>query len=963
MKHLFTITLLGISTLSLTAQINENPIRESWMIGKIPDYTAEYVEELNEIPELILTPISAQTPLPDIVDNSQNKYMRIIFNQINYSCSAAAGVGYNFTYEINRLRDIDVSNPYDSTNWYPTHFTYNFLNEGMSKEGSSLMDNWNTIINQGCPTVPVYGGMAIDTTHWMSGYDNYDTSMYNRLTSYSKMTVTDHLKLNILKHWISDHNEGDSIGGLANFCGYFGDPNYDIYSVESPEAGKWLVTHFGTWGGHSLTIVGYNDSVRYDFNHDDLFTNNVDINGDGVIDMRDWEFGAVKVANSSGVTYMNAGFIYVPYRLLAEREDTVGIMLNHVYVIHLDTVNPYYEPEIALKLKIKHPLRKTLNFNIGRIIDTNCTQVIEKKKNFPFSNRTGGPFPMQGYNNNDPIEIEFDYSHYFDYVFDTTSSSTKELFIEVKERDIATHYLGVIYDFSLVDYRWNEVFELPYQGDLPDSTLVNDSIVTMSIEYDLIPFDMIHTFLPIYNFSNNKICRRQCRAYDDVEVTFGKGINVDFYNGTLVIEEGASLVLDDSVTLRAMKGADSLIVYGNLQIGDHVKFLAEEGASFIIDIHNPQVSLSLNDAYFNHITFSSLVDTLDVANSTFINSSAECKRTTDNYYLILYSKFYNTFVKAYAERKITEEGQIIISNCQFHNADCDSTIVIEDYPNFGFYNDTIVYADGDGIGLYNSGASVGLYKYITGCYIRDSVNSEQDMSSGIKIYHSYVTVVNNLIVNNSYGVSCLDRSNIYLTGNQSAQSPNETQQIFNNSHNQVFIIEGSFPSNFHWNVIYNSDLYHDTLVTIHTRYVSSIPIYNVENNYWGDNFDPYQDLHPTNQYDWTPVWIPPWINPKSTGEDEALFHGAEQAIIDGDYGEAESNFKQIIENYPESQYLQASVKELLVLKRIYDHDFTGLKNYLDTVPTIQQDSAAMNLAAHVANWCNIENEDYTAAID
>ncbi|MCX6235423.1 MAG: T9SS type A sorting domain-containing protein, partial [Bacteroidetes bacterium] len=59
----------------------------------------------------------------------------------------------------------------------------------------------------------------------------------------------------------------------------------------------------------------------------------------------------------------------------------------------------------------------------------------------------------------------------------------------------------------------------------------------------------------------------------------------------------------------------------------------------------------------------------------------------------------------------------------------------------------------------------------------------------------------------------------------------------------------------------------------------------------------------------------------------------------------------------------ASVKELLALKRIYDHDFTGLKSYLDSVPTLQQDTETMNLTAHVSNWCNIENEDYITAIN
>jgi len=958
MKKLFTFLSFVFLAVGLRAQINVNPDPngEPWIAGKIPDYTPEYIAKLDEIPELELTSVSSQTPLPSLVDNSEEKYMRLIFPQHYASCGPSACVGYNYTYEINRLRDIDVSNPLDSSNWYPPSFTYNFMNQGQGSYGADIFDCWDIIKEQGCPTVPVYGKMFEDSTHWMSGYHNYDTSMYNRLISYSKITVVDTTGLKTLKHWISDHNEGADVGGLANFAGLFGNPGYDVFPAGTPEAGKSLVTHFGTGGGHELTIVGYNDSVRYDFNDDGFFTNTVDLNHDHLIDMRDWEYGAVKVANSWGLNYLNYGYVYVPYRLLAERDSTVGILQNEVYVLHLDTAKPYNRPEFVLKLKLEQLHRNKVSYDIGYGSDACDTVPDEIKLNFPFSSH-GGPFPMQGQGNEDPMETEFDFSYYFDQFFGTNPLHFGKVFLKLYHTG-SSNSITTIHEVSLVDYRWNETFELSYD-DLPIEITTENDPVIMGIEYDLLPFEMRN-----FNqeFNCNKICRRHCRIYDDVSRTLSNGINVDFYNGTLVVEEGSTLIIGDSVTLRAMRGADSLIVYGNLQIGDHVKFLAEEGASFIIDIHNPQLFLSLNDAYFNNITFSSFVDTLDVANSTFINSSVEFKRASDNYYSLFSSRFYNTYVKADVEQKITEAGQITIADCQFHNSTNDSAILIEGYPNFVIHDDSLIYANGDGIDIYNSGSSVGLKQTVYNCYILDSVNQEEDISSGIKIYHSYVSVTNNLIVNNTFGVSCLDRSNIYLTGNQSAQSPNETQQIINNFHNQVFIIEGSFPNDFHWNVIYNSDLYHDTLVTLHTRYVSSIPIYNVENNYWGDNFDPYQDLHPTNQYDWTPVWTPPWINPKSTTEDESLFAGAKQAIIDGDYAEAESNFKEIIEDYPESPYFQASIKELLVLKRIYDHDFTGLKNYLDTVPAIQQDSAAMDLAAHVANWCNIENEDYSTAI-
>jgi hypothetical protein len=84
MKKLLILSVLGIVSMHSGAQIlnaNPDPNGEPWIVGKIPEYTSEYIEELNEIPELELTQISAQTLLPYMVDNSEKKYMRPIFTQ------------------------------------------------------------------------------------------------------------------------------------------------------------------------------------------------------------------------------------------------------------------------------------------------------------------------------------------------------------------------------------------------------------------------------------------------------------------------------------------------------------------------------------------------------------------------------------------------------------------------------------------------------------------------------------------------------------------------------------------------------------------------------------------------------------------------------------------------------------------------------------------------------------------
>jgi hypothetical protein len=229
------------------------------------------------------------------------------------------------------------------------------------------------------------------------------------------------------------------------------------------------------------------------------------------------------------------------------------------------------------------------------------------------------------------------------------------------------------------------------------------------------------------------------------------------------------------------------------------------------------------------------------------------------------------------------------------------------------------------------------------------------------IYRSYADIETNYISGNTFGVGCLNMSNIRLIGDENASEQDETQQIIENDMNQVYILPGSFPYEFEYNVIYWTEN-DDSLVYLNTPVIAYEKYLHVENNYWGeDGLDTVNGLIPSLKYFWDPVWVPDWK--KSTPIDKELFLDARQAIMDQDYALAESKFKEIIEDYPSSKYIQASVKEMLVLKRIYDQDFSGLQEYLESVPSLWEDEETSKVTEHVINWCNVEKEDYVSAID
>ena len=105
--------------------LNPDPNGEPWFAGgmPLPDESSRAIIDAASV----YTPKVVLDTLPSRVDNSVHRFFRPIFNQGDGSCSQASGVGYTYTYEINRKRGLSASLP---ENQYPTHFTYNYLNYG-----------------------------------------------------------------------------------------------------------------------------------------------------------------------------------------------------------------------------------------------------------------------------------------------------------------------------------------------------------------------------------------------------------------------------------------------------------------------------------------------------------------------------------------------------------------------------------------------------------------------------------------------------------------------------------------------------------------------------------------------------------------------------------------------------------------------------------------------------------------
>ncbi|MFC2128318.1 T9SS type A sorting domain-containing protein [Bacteroidota bacterium] len=427
------------------------------------------LEKWNKLPELdVLSSSSLKSVnnLPYMRSNFSTNYFRPLFNQNGMSCNQAGSVGYLLTYELNAKRDLPGNVP---ENQYVPFFVYNFLNKGSAVNGVSYFDSWEIVKSLGCASFSDFPNTNNDK-RWMDGYDRYYSAMHNKIYENYSIDVSSPEGLEKLKGWINDHNNGDKVGGLANIQIGSGFMDYRRIPDGTEKGGKQVIVQFSPQVGHCLTIVGYNDSIRYDLNNDQKYTNDVDINGDGKVTMADWEIGAVQFVNSWGTHDEQ----YILYKVLGDKIANGGIWGNSVHVVK---VNAFYKPLLTMKVKLKHNKRNMLKINAGFAFDKSATEP-EYIEEFPFFNYQGGPYPMQGGNTieDETIEIGLDITSLLARIAPGTDV---KYFLVIDENDSNSTGNGEVISFSVIDYQYG-VDEVECQKK--NYEIVNNGTTLLSVD-------------------------------------------------------------------------------------------------------------------------------------------------------------------------------------------------------------------------------------------------------------------------------------------------------------------------------------------------------------------------------------------------------------------------------------------------------------------------------------------------
>ena len=384
--------------------------------------------------------------LPEAVDNSILEAFPPIFNQIGGSCAQAATIGYMFTYEVNSLlgRKADVPE-----NRFSYLYSWNFINGG--KDEGSL--SWDGI------ALSLYSGMMTEADfptqtsaysfRWASGYDKYFRAMHYRVKSFEYMDAGSPEGVLALKRYLYDGGEAGGRGRVVVFSsaseGWRVDDDYDGPSLTGYRS---MLLKLPVDGAHAMTIAGYDDTVKCEF--DDRTT-----------------YGAFIAVNSWGPYMHDRGRYYIPYRFFEEEQDPEYVLSKEVVGIDVE----YIEPVLAFSAGVDYSSRDDLSFLVGAASGA-WAESPEVTWQVNIARNQGGDYPMQGSGFDSDIEFGFDASPIAGQAFGMKDVTW---FLGVtKNARGKVNGSGRVTSFRVYDYRSGEDDPAVLEAELPEDTEIGN---------------------------------------------------------------------------------------------------------------------------------------------------------------------------------------------------------------------------------------------------------------------------------------------------------------------------------------------------------------------------------------------------------------------------------------------------------------------------------------------------------
>lgn len=373
--------------------------------------------------------------LPSFVDNSKLVYFPPLVDQKGGSCAQASGIGYMFTYEINRLLNRNASA--STANQFAYLFTWNFVNDG-GDNGGFVDEGLMIARNFGVMTEADYGYASVYQFKWASGYEKYHNAARYRVKKITKYDATTEEELQKIKQYLYYHGNGSKTGGVLTFSTRSSNWTInDHYNGPSLTGYKSILTKLATTGAHALTIAGYDDTVE-----------STDADGNT-------QHGAFIVVNTWGNWWADNGRFYLPYHFFTNRVDISEVSLSStmqgcdVYV---------HEPKIMYKIRVNYSSRNDLRLAYGA--DPNpYAQSTPNNYNSIIVDNQGGDYAMTGSYGDEATKGILEFG--IDYTDHMASENAQygRYFLNIVRSQRGKAGEGTIDYLSVYDYRGNKPVE------------------------------------------------------------------------------------------------------------------------------------------------------------------------------------------------------------------------------------------------------------------------------------------------------------------------------------------------------------------------------------------------------------------------------------------------------------------------------------------------------------------------
>jgi len=489
--------------------------------------------------------------------------------------------------------------------------------------------------------------------------------------------------------------------------------------------------------------------------------------------------------------------------------------------------------------------------------------------------------------------------------------------------------------------------EPPYSDELPQKTNEMSCSNLISL-YGLAGSDSEY---PILTSDRNYLVGNELTIEDGNFLDFEDNTNITISgeNARIDVNNGGELYIYDDVTFNG----GVIAVDGEIEIGQRATF-----NNMGLYLNNYSLQTNFDNVTFNQSTLHNYGMSLTLNNSLFNDCFIAYSHRGD-VTAINNSTFHKTWL-ALENQEEDEDYVAIVDNCTFFN-DNNSMVGVDilNYDKF-YVRNNIIEGYYNGIQIVNSGEGA------SGTHVIFNNEIKNCAVSGIYTYNSTASISSNYLHNNSFGVRFFNYSNTALFGNSNATTYTDAQQIRDNYSYEVYASGNSFPWYMRHNVIIDEDNAgnpYDPLVYYDFRESEgSESVTDIRYNCWGNNFDQDEDLYPINGFMVDPTWCP--------GGDTIIHKAAETLYLSGiaqydssEYVNAKSTFEMVVNQYPETKYASAAMKDLFTIEKLITDDYGTLKQYYDTAPVIQADTVLANLSNFLSNKCDVKLENWQLAIN